>query len=136
MSKLELVRQVVLANEERYRQNTKADFDDTYALTYVQESVAGAEATHGQVLPLKDIYNILRINDTLWTKGQMDRTERILAVTSKFGVIAESSKASDETKFQVISEFGLVVEDIKTPEEELAEVSNALRVLGISALTH
>lgn len=90
----DVVREVILANESRFRQNGKVDFESDYALTYVAESVAGAESTRGYKIPKVDVLNILRLNQALWEDGDYNRTSRIKTIVPIFGTIRTGSKAS------------------------------------------
>lgn len=109
----DVVREVILANESRFRQNGKADFESDYALTYVAESVAGAESTRGYQIPKVDVFNILRLNQALWEDGDYNRTSRIKTIVPIFGVIREGSKASDFAKSEridaVMDSYGVLL---------------------------
>lgn len=94
----DVVREVILANESRFRQNGKVDFESDYALTYVAESVAGAESTRGYQIPKVDVLNILRLNQALWEDGDFNRTSRIKTIVPIFGTIRTGSKASQFVK--------------------------------------
>ena len=98
----DVVREVVLANEERFRQNGRVDFESDYALTYVAESVAGAESTRGYKIPKVDVLNILRLNKAIHESGIFNRSTRIKEIVPIFGTIRTGSKASPFAKEELI----------------------------------
>lgn len=98
----DVVREVILANEERFRQNGRVDFESDYALTYVAESVAGAESTRGYKIPKVDVLNILRLNKAIHERGVFNRSERIKEIVPIFGAIRTGSKASPFAKEELI----------------------------------
>lgn len=98
----DVVREVILANEIRFRQNGRVDFESDYALTYVAESVAGAESTRGYKIPKVDVLNILRLNKAMHESGILSRSTRIKEIVPIFGTIRTGSKASPFVKEELI----------------------------------
>lgn len=123
----DVVREVILANESRFRQNGKVDFESDYALTYVAESVAGAESTRGYQIPKVDVLNILRLNQALWEDGDFNRTSRIKTIVPIFGTIRTGSKASQFVKDELIERIVLsyhinVATKIETLSDAISKV--------------